>query len=80
MTPRTPKGQTRERIFQFVRQRLMEGLPPTIREVQNAFDFRAVQTAHEHLEALVNEGRLTKNPGKARGYATVPNSYSKLFP
>lgn len=65
---RTPPGQTRERIFRFVRDRLAGGLPPTVREVQQAFGFRAVQTAREHLEALVREGRLAKERGKARGY------------
>jgi len=74
MTPRTPKGQTRERIYRFVRKRLLEGLPPTVREVRDAFDFRAVQTAREHLEALVAEGRLEKKPGKARGYS-LPSGF-----
>jgi repressor LexA len=65
---RTPPGQTRERIFRFVRDRLLSGMPPTIRDVQSAFGFRAVQTAREHLEALVAEGRLGKEPGRSRGY------------
>jgi repressor LexA len=65
---RTPAGQTRDRVFRLVRDRLLAGLPPTVREVQQAFDFRSVQTAREHLEALVGEGRLSKEVGKARGY------------
>jgi repressor LexA len=65
---RTPPGQTRERVFRLVRDRLLDGLPPTIREVQQAFRFRSVQTAREHLEVLVREGRLTKHQGKSRGY------------
>jgi len=65
---RTPPGQTRDRVFRLVRDRLLEGRPPTTREVQQAFRFRSVQTAREHLEALVAEGRLTKRKGKARGY------------
>lgn len=65
---RTPAGQTRERVFKMVRERLLAGSPPTVREVQHALGFRAVQTAREHLEALVEEGRLTKRPGRARGY------------
>jgi len=65
---RTPAGQTRERIFRLVRDRLMGGQPPTIREVQEVFGFRSPQTAREHLEALVDEGRLAKQKGKARGY------------
>lgn len=65
---RTPRGQTRDRVFQFMRDRLLAGQPPTVREVQEAFGFRSVQSAREHLEALVGEGRLDKEPGKARGY------------
>ena len=65
---RTPAGQTREKVLRFMRQRLLEGKPPTIREVQQRFGFRAVQTAREHLEKLVLEGRLEKQPGRARGY------------
>jgi len=64
---RTPAGQTRERIYRFVRDRLLSGQPPTVRDVQRAFGFRAVQTAREHLEALIAEGRLGKRPGRARG-------------
>ncbi len=65
---RTPAGETRERIFRFVRERLLMGRPPTTREVQEAFSFKAVQSARAHLETLVEEGRLDKEPGKARGY------------
>jgi repressor LexA len=65
---RTPPGQTRERVFRLVRERLLAGAPPTVREVQRAFGFRSVQTAREHLEALVREGRLAKRKGQSRGY------------
>ncbi len=71
---RTPPGQTRERVFRFVRDRLLKGLPPTVREVMEAFGFRSVQTAREHLEALVKEGRLVKEKGKARSYRLADGS------
>ncbi len=73
---RTPPGQTREKVFHFVRDRLLQGLPPTVREVMEAFGFRSVQTAREHLEALVKEGRLVKDKGKARGYRLAGGSGS----
>ena len=65
---RTPPGQTREKILRFVRERLLSGLPPTLREVQQAFGFRSVQTVREHLDGLVEAGLLDKETGKARGY------------
>lgn len=64
---RTPAGQTREKVFRFVRDRLAGGDPPTVREVMEAFGFRSPQTAREHLDALIDEGRLEKAPGLARG-------------
>lgn len=65
---RTPAGETREKVFRFVRDRLLGGRPPTVREVQEAMGFRSVQSAREHLELLVGQGRLAKEGGKARGY------------
>ena len=65
---RTPKGETRRKVFEFVRDRLLAGQPPTVREVQDAFGFRAVQTARQHLERLVEDGRLVADRHKARGY------------
>lgn len=62
---RTPKGQTRQRVLAFVRERLLAGSPPTVREVQQAFGFRSVGTAREHLDALVADGKLDK-PGDRR--------------
>jgi repressor LexA len=58
--------------LRLVRERLLAGSPPTVREVQQAFGFRSVQTAREHLEALVQDGRLGKDKGKSRGYRLSP--------
>ena len=65
---RTPAGETRNRVLAFVRTRLLAGQPPTVREVQEAFGFRAVGTARQHLEQLVAQGRLAVDRHKARGY------------
>ncbi len=71
---RTPAGQTRNRVYDFVRQRLLAGDPPTVREIRDALGLRAVQSVQAHLRALVNEGRLLHAEGQARGYrlADVP--------
>jgi repressor LexA len=63
----TPPGRARERVFRFVQQRLLEGRPPSIREVQAAMGFRAVESARSHLRALVEQGRLAWEQGLARG-------------
>jgi repressor LexA len=64
----TTEGKTRERVFRFVRERLLAGQPPTVREVQAELGFSAVETARRHLETLVTEGRLLHAPGQSRGY------------
>jgi len=55
-------------VFRFVRERLLAGSPPTVREVQAAMGFEAVESARRHLDALVAEGRLVKTPGRSRSY------------
>lgn len=85
--PRTPVGETREGVYRFMRERLSAGEPPTLRELSEAFGFRAVETAREHLQGLVSEGRLVQAPGRARGYRLperqqllVPKLVPKLVP
>lgn len=63
-----PRGPVRGQVLAFVHERLAAGSPPTVREVQQAFGFKAVESARQHLEALVAEGRLAKEPGRSRGY------------
>ena len=65
---RARAGQTRDRVFRFVRDRLLAGDPPTVREVQRMFGFRTPHTARYHLEKLVAERRLSADRGRARGY------------
>jgi repressor LexA len=87
MSPKTPPGETREQVYLFMRDRLLAGKPPTVREVQARFGFKAVQTAQAHLEQLVAEGRLEKSlgdyKGHARGYslpvASVDHSNPPVF-
>ena len=69
---RTPKGQTRRRVLAFVRERLLAGSPPTVREVQQEFGFRSVGTAREHLDALVADGELEKAADKQHRAVRLP--------
>ncbi len=84
MSPKTPPGETREQIYQFMRDRLLAGKPPTVREVQARFGFKAVQSAQAHLEQLVAEGRLNKSQGDykghARGYSLPESSVDYAHP
>ncbi len=63
------QSPTRERIFAYVRARLLEGNPPSVREIRDALGLRAVQSVQVHLQTLTAEGRLQQTPGKVRGRA-----------
>lgn len=76
--PYTPEGETREKIFRFVRERILAGRSPTVREVQEAFGFNAVETARRHLENLIAQGKLGRDAGKARGYR-LPGARDLLY-
>ncbi len=73
---RTPRGETRAKILEYMRQRILRGDPPTVREVQRAFGFRAVESARAHLHALVREGHLVQRPGLSRGYR-LPGAWGR---
>lgn len=65
---RRKRGESRRLVYRYVRERLLAGDPPTVREVQAALGFKAVESARVHLDALIEEGLLEKEPGIARGY------------
>ncbi|NJN64573.1 MAG: hypothetical protein HC882_06595, partial [Acidobacteria bacterium] len=48
----TPPGQTRQQVYRFLRERLLAGTPPTIREVQDHFGFRSVESARAQIPDL----------------------------
>ncbi len=82
--PRSRPGETRRKVYRFVRGRILEGRPPSVREVAAAMGFSAVQTAAQHLETLVSEGLLDKEPGRARGFRLPrhrgPSAATRLVP
>ncbi len=76
---KTPPGQTREKVFRFVHEKLLEGRPPTMKEIADQMGFQTSQTAREHLERLAHDGRLEKLPG-ARGYRVVGGASAAPVP
>lgn len=72
--PRTPAGETRAKVHDFVRKRILLGEPPSVREVQDEFGFRSTATVREHLNALVESGALEQESGRDRGYR-IPGAF-----
>jgi repressor LexA len=68
--------EVRNKVYKYVVKRLEAGDPPSIREVQTAMKFKAVETARSHLEALVAEGKLVKRGSTSRAYALPAELWS----
>ncbi|MEW5879417.1 MAG: transcriptional repressor LexA [Pseudomonadota bacterium] len=55
-------------ILDFVRRALVEsGAPPTREEIADAFGFRSLNAAEQHLQALQKKGLIELLPGTSRG-------------
>jgi repressor LexA len=81
--PLTPRQR---QILDLIRQRLREtGYPPTRAEIAEAFGFRSVNAAVDHLKALARHGAIALQPGASRGIKLLepvddpfPEVYSRL--
>jgi repressor LexA len=59
---------TRARILNFVREFIREnGYPPTVREIQKAFDLASPRAVQYHLEELERKGLIERISHTARG-------------
>jgi len=59
---------TRDKVYRFVRQRILAGTPPTVREVQSQFGFSSSASARQHLDKLVSDGKILRVKGISRGF------------
>jgi repressor LexA len=72
--PKTPAGETRAKVHEFVCKRILLGEPPSVREVRDEFGFKSTATVREHLDALVDSRVLEQESGKDRGYR-IPGAF-----
>ena len=52
-----------KRVFEFVKERVENGIAPSIREICAALDIRSTSTAARYVNSLVAEGFLEKVDG-----------------
>lgn len=73
----TPK---QEKVFQFIRQRIGEKLPPTIREIGEALGFKSTGTVRDYLKVLIQKGLVKKMDNKSRGIELTERSAFNKIP
>ena len=53
-------------ILTFIKERLQDGVPPTVREICAATGLKSTSTVHAHLRVLEYEGYITRSAGLNR--------------
>ena len=63
MTPR------QREIYEFIREQIeSRGIPPTVREIGDAFDIKSPNGVMCHLNALEKKGLILRDEQSARGH------------
>jgi repressor LexA len=75
LAPLTPK---QKQILEFIRvYQQANSISPSLEEIRNNFNLRAVSTVHEHIEKLKSKGYLRKEMNQARGIRTTDHDSGK---
>ena len=65
-------------VLLFIRQRIRNGLPPTIREIADEFSFSSTGTVRDHLRALCRKGFILLSEGKSRAIELTEKAMLKI--
>ena len=71
-------NEKEKRVFDFVKERVENGIAPSIREICAALDIRSTSTAARYVNTLVAEGYLEKVDGCNRAIKLAGRSASKI--
>lgn len=64
-------SKSQERILEFLKARVNEGVPPSVREICAATGLRSTSTVHSHLKTLEELGYITRDEGLNRSIHIV---------
>jgi SOS-response transcriptional repressor LexA len=72
-TPQTPPTQRQLDVYAFMwTYQVLNGMPPTMREIMQKFGFVSTNAASSHLRAMTLKGMLRCRPHTARAYLALP--------
>lgn len=66
------------KVFDFIKQRVEEGYPPTVREICAQFGFKSTSTAHRYINSLTEKGFLEKGSKQNRALKLTGSSGMKI--
>ena len=59
-------SKSQQKILDFIRNSIQEGISPSVREICAATDLKSTATVHSHLKALEEKGLIVRNQGSNR--------------
>ena len=70
--------ENEKRIFEFIKDRIEEGYPPTVREICAEFGFKSTSTAHRYINNLTAKGLLEKGNNQNRAIRLTGGNGMKI--
>lgn len=55
-----------KKVYNFIKERIEEGYPPTVREICAKFGYKSTSTAHRYINILTEKGLLEKGSNQNR--------------
>ena len=65
-------------VFEFIKDRIEEGYPPTVRELCAEFGFKSTSTAHRYINNLTAKGLLEKGNNQNRAIRLTGGNGMKI--
>ena len=56
--------KSQKKVYDYLKSRVQEGLPPTVREICQATGLKSTSSVHAHLKTLEREGYISREAGQ----------------
>lgn len=73
-----PLSEKQQRVLEFVKERLQDGIPPSVREICEATGIKSTSTVHLYLKRLEDEGYIDRRDGLNRAIRLPGESVSRV--
>ena len=73
-----PLNEKQQKVLAFVKERMCDGIPPTVREICDACGIKSTSTVHAYLKRLEDEGYIDRMDGLNRAIRLPGESVTRV--
>ena len=73
-----PLNEKQQKVLAFVKERLGDGIPPSVREIGDACGINSTSTVHAYLKRLEDEGYIDRRSGLNRAIRLPGESVTRV--